>query len=75
MVTMGGILPATPMNNGGAWDNAKKWLETGELGGKGSDPPKGAVVADSFEDTAVPRLRVLIKLLSTITSLPAALFI
>jgi K(+)-stimulated pyrophosphate-energized sodium pump len=78
--TIGGILLATLMNNGGgAWDNAKKWIETGQLGGKGSDAHKAAVVGDTvgdpFKDTAGPSLHVLIKLLSTITLVLAPLFI
>ena len=78
--TMTGILLATLMNNGGgAWDNAKKYIETGAFGGKGSDPHKAAVVGDTvgdpFKDTAGPSLHVLIKLLSTITLVAAPLFI
>ena len=78
--TMSGILMATVMNNGGgAWDNAKKFIETGALGGKGSDAHKAAVVGDTvgdpFKDTAGPSLHVLIKLLATITLVLAALFV
>jgi len=78
--TIAGILLATLMNNGGgAWDNAKKYVETGKLGGKGSDPHKATVVGDTvgdpFKDTAGPSLHVLIKLLSTITLVAAPLFI
>jgi K(+)-stimulated pyrophosphate-energized sodium pump len=78
--TIGGILMATLMNNGGgAWDNAKKWIETGQLGGKRSEAHKAAVVGDTvgdpFKDTAGPSLHVLIKLLSTITLVLAPLFI
>ncbi|MCG3118510.1 MAG: K(+)-stimulated pyrophosphate-energized sodium pump [bacterium] len=78
--TMGGILMATMLNNGGgAWDNAKKYIETGAYGGKGSDPHKAAVVGDTvgdpFKDTAGPSLHVVIKLLSTITLVLAPLFI
>ena len=78
--TISGILLALLMNNGGgAWDNAKKYIETGVLGGKGSDPHKAAVVGDTvgdpFKDTAGPSLHVLIKLLSTITLVAAPLFI
>ncbi len=78
--TMAGILVATMLNNGGgAWDNAKKFIETGELGGKGSDTHKAAVVGDTvgdpFKDTAGPSLHVVIKLLSTITLVLAPLFI
>ncbi len=78
--TIGGILMATLMNNGGgAWDNAKKWIETGQLGGKRSEAHKAAVVGDTvgdpFKDTAGPSLHVLIKLLSTITLVLAPLFV
>jgi K(+)-stimulated pyrophosphate-energized sodium pump len=78
--TMSGILLATVMNNGGgAWDNAKKYIETGAYGGKGSDAHKAAVVGDTigdpFKDTAGPSLHVLIKLLATITLVLAPLFI
>ena len=78
--TIAGILLATMMNNGGgAWDNAKKYIETGALGGKGSEAHKASVVGDTvgdpFKDTAGPSLHVLIKLLSTITLVAAPLFI
>ncbi len=77
--TIAGILLATLMNNaGGAWDNAKKWIEEGNLGGKGSDAHKAAVtgdtVGDPFKDTAGPSLHVLIKLLSTLTLALVTLF-
>jgi K(+)-stimulated pyrophosphate-energized sodium pump len=78
--TITGILMATFLNNsGGAWDNAKKYIETGAFGGKGSEPHKAAVVGDTlgdpFKDTAGPSLHVLIKLLSTITLVLAPLFV
>ncbi len=78
--TIAGILLATLMNNGGgAWDNAKKFIETGQYGGKRSEAHKAAVVGDTvgdpFKDTAGPSLHVLIKLLSTITLVAAPLFI
>jgi K(+)-stimulated pyrophosphate-energized sodium pump len=78
--TIGGILLALFMNNGGgAWDNAKKYIETGVYGGKGSDAHKASVVGDTvgdpFKDTAGPSIHVLIKLLSTITLVAAPLFI
>src|SRR5213594_3926106 len=84
--TIAGILMATVMNNGGgAWDNAKKFIESGlfrvdgQVVGKGSEPHKAAVVGDTvgdpFKDTAGPSLHVLIKLLSTITLVLAPLFI
>ncbi len=78
--TIAGILMALTLNNGGgAWDNAKKYIETGAYGGKGSDAHKAAVVGDTvgdpFKDTAGPSLHVLIKLLSTLTLVMAPLFI
>lgn len=78
--TIAGILMALLMNNGGgAWDNAKKFIEMGNYGGKGSFAHKAAVVGDTvgdpFKDTAGPSLHVLIKLLSTITLVLAPLFI
>jgi K(+)-stimulated pyrophosphate-energized sodium pump len=85
--TIVGILMATFFNNvGGAWDNAKKFIEAsnlkapdGTVEGKGSEPHKAAVVGDTvgdpFKDTAGPSLHVLIKLLATITLVMAPLFI
>ena len=78
--TIAGILLATVLNNGGgAWDNAKKFIETGAYGGKGSDTHKAAVVGDTvgdpFKDTAGPSLHVVIKLLSTITLVLAPFFL
>jgi K(+)-stimulated pyrophosphate-energized sodium pump len=78
--TIAGILMALFLNNsGGAWDNAKKYIEMGSFGGKGSNTHKAAVVGDTvgdpFKDTAGPSLHVLIKLLSTITLVLAPLFI
>jgi K(+)-stimulated pyrophosphate-energized sodium pump len=78
--TISGVLLAMLMNNGGgAWDNAKKWIESGVYGGKKSDAHKAAVVGDTvgdpFKDTAGPSLHVLIKLLATITLVLAPLFL
>ena len=85
--TMTGILLATVLNNsGGSWDNAKKFIESGELKddqgevlGKRTFPHAAAVVGDTvgdpFKDTAGPSLHVLIKLLSTITLVLAPLFV
>jgi K(+)-stimulated pyrophosphate-energized sodium pump len=80
VATIAGILMAGFLNNGGgAWDNAKKYIETGAYGGKRSDAHKAAVVGDTvgdpFKDTAGPSLHVLIKLLATITLVLAPLFI
>ncbi|CAM6037711.1 unnamed protein product [Sphagnum compactum] len=78
--TVSGILMALFFNTaGGAWDNAKKYIESGALGGKGSDAHKAAVtgdtVGDPFKDTAGPSLHVLIKMLATITLVMAPLFL
>ncbi len=78
--TITGIAVAVYLNNsGGAWDNAKKLIETGYLGGKRSPAHQAAVtgdtVGDPFKDTAGPSLHVLIKLISTLTLALAALFI
>jgi K(+)-stimulated pyrophosphate-energized sodium pump len=85
--TIAGVLLATVLNNGGgAWDNAKKYIESGHLKdaagnvlGKGSDAHAAAVVGDTvgdpFKDTAGPSLHVLVKLLATISLVLAPLFI
>lgn len=78
--TTTGILMALFLDNvGGAWDNAKKFIELGNHGGKGSDAHKAAVtgdtVGDPFKDTAGPSLHVLIKLLSTTVLVMGPLFI
>jgi K(+)-stimulated pyrophosphate-energized sodium pump len=77
--TIAGVLVAAFLNNaGGAWDNAKKYIEQGAHGGKRSPAHQAAVtgdtVGDPFKDTAGPSLHVLIKLLSTLTLALAALF-
>ncbi len=85
--TIGGVMLATVLNNGGgAWDNAKKFIEAGHLTdaagnviGKGTPAHAAAVVGDTvgdpFKDTAGPSLHVLVKLLATITLVLAPLFI
>ncbi|MGA1709594.1 MAG: proton/sodium-translocating pyrophosphatase, partial [Phycisphaerales bacterium] len=66
-------------NAGGAWDNAKKWIETGQFGGKGSDSHKAAVVGDTvgdpFKDTSGPALNILIKLVSVVSVVFAGLVV
>jgi K(+)-stimulated pyrophosphate-energized sodium pump len=74
----GFVLAVMMANSGGAWDNAKKWIETGEMGGKGSSAHKAAVVGDTvgdpFKDTAGPSLNILIKLMSIVALVFAGLF-
>jgi Na+/H+-translocating membrane pyrophosphatase len=77
--TSTGILMALFFNNGGgAWDNSKKYIETGMYGGKGGEAHKAAVtgdtVGDPCKDTAGPSIHILIKLLSTITLVLVPLF-
>jgi K(+)-stimulated pyrophosphate-energized sodium pump len=78
--TITGIIVGLFLNTGGgAWDNAKKYIELGNYGGKGSDAHKAGVVGDTVgdpcKDTAGPSLHVFVKLISTITLVLAALFI
>lgn len=77
--TIAGVIFALVLNNsGGAWDNAKKYIESGAYGGKGSFAHKAAVVGDTvgdpYKDTAGPSLHVLIKLLATLTLVFSKLF-
>jgi K(+)-stimulated pyrophosphate-energized sodium pump len=75
----GFVLAVMMANSGGAWDNAKKYIETGELGGKGSNAHKAAVVGDTvgdpFKDTSGPSLNILIKLMSVVSLVFAPLFV
>jgi K(+)-stimulated pyrophosphate-energized sodium pump len=68
---MGAFLALFMANGGGAWDNAKKYIEAGNLGGKGSDNHKAAVVGDTvgdpFKDTSGPAMNILIKLMSVVS--------
>ncbi len=77
--TLSGVLMALMMaNGGGAWDNAKKYIEEGNLGGKGSEAHKAAVVGDTvgdpFKDTSGPSMNILIKLMSVVALVLAPLF-
>ena len=74
-----GVMMAMFMSNaGGAWDNAKKYIEEGNHGGKGSDAHKAAVVGDTvgdpFKDTSSPSINILIKLMTVVSTVFAALF-
>ena len=64
-------------NSGGAWDNAKKYIEEGNMGGKGSEAHKATVVGDTvgdpFQDTSGPSLNILIKLMSMVSIVMAGL--
>lgn len=75
----GFLLAITMANAGGAWDNAKKYIEKGNLGGKGSMTHKSSVVGDTvgdpFKDTAGPSLNILIKLMSIVALVFAPLFV
>ncbi len=77
-VTVSGVVMAIFMANaGGSWDNAKKYIESGALGGKGSEAHKAAVVGDTvgdpFKDTAGPSINILIKLMSVVSLVIAPL--
>ncbi len=75
----GFILAIMMANSGGTWDNAKKYIEAGNYGGKGSDSHKAAVVGDTvgdpFKDTSGPSINILIKLLSMVSIVFAGVFI
>jgi len=75
--TMGAFLALFMANGGGAWDNAKKYIEAGNLGGKGSNNHKAAVVGDTvgdpFKDTSGPAMNILIKLMSVVSLVIAPL--
>ena len=75
-----GVMMAIFMANaGGAWDNAKKFIEGGNHGGKGSEPHKAAVVGDTvgdpFKDTSGPSINILIKLMTIVSLVFAPLFL
>ena len=78
-VSSGFVLAIMMANSGGAWDNAKKHIEAGNFGGKKSDPHKAAVVGDTvgdpFKDTSGPSINILIKLVSMVSIVFAAVII
>ncbi len=77
-ISSGFLLAVMMANAGGAWDNAKKWIETGQMGGKNSPAHKAAVVGDTvgdpFKDTSGPALNILIKLMSIVSLVFAGAF-
>ncbi len=77
-IASGFMLAVMMANSGGAWDNAKKWIETGQFGGKGSLAHKASVVGDTvgdpFKDTSGPALNILIKLMSIVSLVFAEVF-
>jgi K(+)-stimulated pyrophosphate-energized sodium pump len=78
-ISAGFLLAVMMANAGGAWDNAKKYIEQGHYGGKGSAPHKAAVtgdtVGDPFKDTAGPALNILLKLMAIVSVVFAPLFL
>ena len=77
--TSGFVLAVMMSNSGGAWDNAKKYIEDGNHGGKGSEAHKAAVVGDTvgdpFKDTSGPSINILIKLMTVVSLVFAPLFL
>jgi K(+)-stimulated pyrophosphate-energized sodium pump len=78
-ISSGFLLAVMMANSGGAWDNAKKFIEAGNHGGKGSSAHKAGVVGDTvgdpFKDTAGPALNILIKLMAIVSLVFAPLFL
>jgi len=78
-ITVGVLLGVMMANAGATWDNAKKYIEEGNLGGKGSETHKAAVVGDTvgdpFKDTTGPSMNILIKLMSIVSLVFAPLFL
>ena len=78
-IAAGALLALVMANAGGAWDNAKKYIEAGNLGGKGSDAHKAAVVGDTvgdpFKDTSGPSMNILIKLMAIVAVVFGPLFL
>jgi len=75
----GFLLAIYMANAGGAWDNAKKFIEAGAFGGKGSDAHKAAVVGDTigdpFKDTSGPAMNIVIKVMTIVSLIFASLFV
>lgn len=73
------VMALSASNSGGGWDNSKKYIETGELGGKGSDAHKAAVVGDTvgdpFKDTSGPSINILMKLMAILSLVFAPFFV
>ncbi|MDH5406603.1 MAG: sodium/proton-translocating pyrophosphatase, partial [Candidatus Aminicenantes bacterium] len=78
-IIIGSMLAILMANSGGAWDNAKKFIEAGNLGGKGTFSHKNAVIGDTvgdpFKDTAGPSIDILIKVMSIVSLIFVGLFI
>jgi K(+)-stimulated pyrophosphate-energized sodium pump len=78
-IAAGFLLALFMANTGGAWDNAKKWIESGEMGGKGSDAHAATVVGDTigdpFKDTSGPSINILLKLMAVVSLIFGPLFI
>ena len=78
-IAAGALMAITMANAGGAWDNAKKYIEAGNFGGKGSEAHKAAVVGDTvgdpFKDTSGPSLNILLKLMSIVAVVFGPLFL
>ncbi|MDD2238034.1 MAG: sodium/proton-translocating pyrophosphatase, partial [Kiritimatiellae bacterium] len=78
-LTAGFCMAVFMANAGGAWDNAKKFIESGQVGGKGSPAHKASVVGDTvgdpFKDTCGPSLNILIKLMSMVSIVFAGLIV
>ena len=79
MILTGVVMAIFMSNAGGAWDNAKKYIEDGNHGGKGSEAHKAAVVGDTvgdpFKDTSGPSINILIKLMTVVSLVFAPLFL
>jgi K(+)-stimulated pyrophosphate-energized sodium pump len=78
-IAAGALLALMMANAGGAWDNAKKYVESGELGGKGSEAHKATVVGDTvgdpFKDTSGPSMNILLKLMAIVAVVFGPLFL